>query len=68
MAAGLADVTVLGVEGPSWPALDALGLDEFDAKVDAALNCARLVEADPAMIHTSAHLLGMGTKAVAGGR
>jgi SAM-dependent methyltransferase len=64
-AAGLADVAVFGIEGPSWPALDAAGLNGFDARVDAALRCARMVETDPAMIDTSAHLLGMGKKPLA---
>lgn len=63
VAAGLADVAVLGVEGPSWPALDTIGLGEFNTRVGAAVRCARLVEADPAMIHTSAHLLALGKKA-----
>ena len=60
-AAGWDQVTVHGVEGPAWPALDAAGLDAFDALVDAALRCARLVERDPHLIHTSAHLLATAT-------
>ncbi len=40
-SAGLSDVTVYGVEGPTWPALDAAGLEAFDELVDAAARCAR---------------------------
>ncbi len=46
-AAGWEQVSVHGVEGPAWPALDAAGLEGFDARVDAALRCARMVEQDP---------------------
>lgn len=55
--AGLAGVSVYGVEGPAWPALDVAGTAEFDARVDAALRCARLVEQDPLLINASAHFL-----------
>ncbi|MGW7534860.1 class I SAM-dependent methyltransferase [Amycolatopsis sp. NPDC054798] len=55
--AGLAEVSVYGVEGPAWPALDVAGIAEFDARVDAALCCARLVEQDPLLINASAHFL-----------
>ncbi|HEX3792129.1 MAG TPA: methyltransferase domain-containing protein [Pseudonocardiaceae bacterium] len=58
-AAGLADVTVYGVEGPAWPALDAAGASEFAARVDAALPCARLADQDPLLINTSAHFLAI---------
>ena len=60
-AAGWEQVSVHGVEGPAWPALDAAGLDAFDTLVDAALRCARLVECDPNLIHASAHLLATAT-------
>ena len=59
--AGFAAVTVYGIEGPVWSALDAAGLAEFSARVPAALRCARLVETDPLLINTSAHLLAIGT-------
>jgi hypothetical protein len=52
-------VTVYGVEGPSWPALDVAGIAEFDTRRDAALRCARLVERDPLLINASAHLLAI---------
>ncbi|HEX5542441.1 MAG TPA: class I SAM-dependent methyltransferase [Micromonospora sp.] len=61
-AAGVRDVAVYGVEGPAWLALDAAGIKEFDARVEAALRCARLVEQDPLLINASAHLLAIGQK------
>ncbi|MEU4215875.1 class I SAM-dependent methyltransferase [Actinoplanes sp. NPDC026623] len=61
-SAGLTEVTVYGVEGPAWPALDTAGLPVFDNRVDAALRCARLVERDPLLINTSAHLLALAQK------
>ncbi|MGW4397796.1 hypothetical protein ACWEHA_21115 [Amycolatopsis nivea] len=57
--AGLKGISVYGVEGPAWPALDVAGLEEFDARVDAALRCARLVEQDPLLINASAHFLAV---------
>lgn len=59
-AAGWAQVEVYGLEGPTWPALDAAGLGAFDTLVEAALRAARLVEQDPRVIDTSAHLLAIG--------
>ena len=59
-AAGWAQVEVYGVEGPTWPALDAAGLGAFDTLVEAALRAARLVEQDPRVIDTSAHVLAIG--------
>lgn len=58
-AAGPPEVTVYGVEGPSWMALDTAGISAFDARVDAALRCARIVERDPSLINASAHLLAV---------
>ncbi|GAA5187546.1 methyltransferase domain-containing protein [Rugosimonospora acidiphila] len=57
--AGLVDVTVYGVEGPAWPALDAAGIAAFDGRIEAALRAARAVEQDPLLIHASAHLLAV---------
>jgi SAM-dependent methyltransferase len=57
--AGLHDVAVYGVEGPTWPALDVAGTEQFDALVESALRCARLLERDPLMINTSAHFLAV---------
>jgi hypothetical protein len=56
---GFRDVAVYGVEGPAWPALDALEPRLFDSRQDAALRCARLVEQDPLLLHASAHLLAI---------
>ncbi|WP_433384649.1 class I SAM-dependent methyltransferase [Actinoplanes sp. CA-142083] len=53
------DVTVYGVEGPAWPALDVAGLDAFDTLVDSALRCARIAERDPLLINASAHFLAI---------
>ncbi len=61
-AAGFRDVVVYGVEGPGWPALDVAGLERFEELAPAALECARLVERDPLMMHASAHLLALATR------
>jgi ubiquinone/menaquinone biosynthesis C-methylase UbiE len=61
IAAGLRGVEVLGVEGPSGPALDAHGIDRIDEFLESALRCARIAERDPALIAASAHLLGLAT-------
>jgi ubiquinone/menaquinone biosynthesis C-methylase UbiE len=63
--AGLCDTQVLGVEGPAWLVAD------FDARwADPVLHAdmltvARAVEAEPAMLGASAHLLGIGRKSPA---
>jgi hypothetical protein len=62
-AAGLRDVEVLGVEGPAGPALDAHGIERIDEFLPAAVEAARVVERDPAVIAASAHLLGFGRRA-----
>ena len=59
-SAGLLDIIVLGVEGPSVPTLDAAGLEGSVALMASALRCAELVESDPAMISASPHLLAFG--------
>jgi len=56
-AAGFTGTAVFGVDGPSWPALDAAGLSRFDELVEPALRAARIVERDPHLVHASAHLL-----------
>lgn len=58
----LTEVTVYGVEGPTWPTMDAAGLQAFPGLVEAALRCARIVEQDPLLINASAHLLAMAHK------
>ena len=58
-ATGMQDVAVYGIEGPAWPTLDAVGGENADRYVAAALRCARLVESDPLLVNTSAHLLAI---------
>jgi SAM-dependent methyltransferase len=64
--AGCAEPRVLGVEGPAWLVAD------FDARwADPVLRgdmmaVARAVEAEPAMLGVSAHLLGLGRKPAGG--
>lgn len=60
-AAGFGNVAVFGIEGPTWPTMDAIGEDEFDGLRDAALQSACLVEQDPHMVNASAHLLAVAT-------
>ena len=57
VAAHFRSVTVYGVEGPAWPALDAAGLDAYASLADGAVRAARLVERDPLLINASAHLI-----------
>jgi threonine aldolase len=58
--AGLGEVVVVGVEGPTGPALDAHGPERVSELLPAAIRSARVVERDPALIAASAHLLGFG--------
>lgn len=58
--AGLVEVAVFGVEGPSTPALDNLPLDQAEPLLGSAVRAARLVESDPALIAASPHFLGFG--------
>ncbi|RXR22376.1 class I SAM-dependent methyltransferase [Oerskovia turbata] len=58
--AGLAEVAVYGVEGPSAPALDNLPLDEAEPLLGSAIRAARLLEQDPALIAASPHFLAFG--------
>lgn len=60
-ASGFQSVEVFGIGGPAWPTLDALGETEFETRQHAAIESARLVEQDPLLLHTSAHLLAVGT-------
>lgn len=60
LAAGLADVTVLGVEGPTTAALDNAAPERVDAVLAAAVRCARILESDPAVMETSQHFLAFG--------
>jgi ubiquinone/menaquinone biosynthesis C-methylase UbiE len=64
--AGLTQVTVFGVEGPSAPALDNVPLDEVPALLAAAIRCARVLETDPALIAASPHFLGVAGRQATG--
>jgi len=66
--AGLTDVSVVGIEGPSVPALENASAEMSAAVFDSTLTCARLVESDPALMAASPHLLGVGRVAGAAGR
>ncbi|GAA2635731.1 class I SAM-dependent methyltransferase [Paractinoplanes durhamensis] len=57
--AGVNDVIVYGVEGPTWAALDTAGMAAFDGLVEAAIRGARLTEQDPHLINASAHFLAV---------
>jgi ubiquinone/menaquinone biosynthesis C-methylase UbiE len=65
--AGLADVSVSGVEGPAWPALVALEAHTGETLADSprlasALAAARLAEYDPGLARVSSHLLAFGRR------
>lgn len=57
---GLADVIVVGIEGPTAPALDNASPEAADRVLESAIRCAELVESDPALLAASPHFLGMG--------
>lgn len=59
-SAGLTAVHVVGVEGPSIPALDNASPESAANVFASAVRCAELVEADPALISASPHFLGFG--------
>ncbi|WP_433566953.1 class I SAM-dependent methyltransferase [Nocardia sp. CA-151230] len=58
-AGGFGEVEIYGVEGPSWPTLDHAGLRSLPCLLNAALDCARLLEQDPLLVNASAHLLAI---------
>jgi ubiquinone/menaquinone biosynthesis C-methylase UbiE len=58
--AGLADVRVVGIEGPAWTIVDAPG-DDADARFDSALRCAQLTENFAEIVDSSAHLMALAT-------
>ncbi|MEC4020025.1 class I SAM-dependent methyltransferase [Streptomyces sp. H27-D2] len=65
-AAGLADVTVYGVEGPTWSLLKATEQHTGEKLIDsdmftAALTAARLAEPYPDLLAASSHMLAIGT-------
>ncbi|WP_341715613.1 class I SAM-dependent methyltransferase [Micromonospora sp. FIMYZ51] len=60
--AGLADITVDGIEGPAWIAAEAAAHGPMAQTVfDAALRLARVYRREPALVAASAHLLAQGT-------
>jgi SAM-dependent methyltransferase len=62
VTAGLADVTVLGVEGPGYPMLKLTGAPAAltDAVFDSVVQLARETEQHPALIEANSHLLAIG--------
>ncbi len=62
--AGLSDVEVFGVEGPTWSLLKAVeissGAAPDDALFQSALTAARLSESYPELLSASSHLLAVG--------
>jgi ubiquinone/menaquinone biosynthesis C-methylase UbiE len=61
--AGFLDARVLGVEGPAWLVADFEARWADRVLRDDMIAVARAVEAEPAMLGVSAHLLGIGRKA-----
>lgn len=61
--AGLSDVVVHGVEGPSGGALERVALDapEAPALIDATLTLARALSTTPGVTDMSQHVLAVGT-------
>jgi ubiquinone/menaquinone biosynthesis C-methylase UbiE len=60
-AAGLADIEILGVEGPAITVLHLATPEEADALLPSAVRLAGLLEADPRLISASFHFLARGT-------
>jgi hypothetical protein len=63
-AAGLRDVQVFGVEGPTWSLLKAVeqatGAQPSEELFESALTAARLAEPYPELLAASSHLLAVG--------
>ncbi len=59
-AAGLENRSVLGVEGPTAPALDNATPEQAGDVLESAIRCARLLQSDSALIAASPHFLGVG--------
>jgi SAM-dependent methyltransferase len=60
--AGLADVTIHGVEGPAWAVAEAaVGGPNEQGAFEAALQLARVWSSEPELVAASAHLLAVGT-------
>jgi ubiquinone/menaquinone biosynthesis C-methylase UbiE len=61
-AAGFADVSVVGVEGPAWMLYDFDERWDNPALREDLMDVARRLEAEPSVLGASAHLLGIGRK------
>jgi len=60
--AGLANLTIHGVEGPAWAAAEAaIGGPSEGAVFDAALRLARVYSSEADLVAASCHLLAVGT-------
>ncbi|TCN36934.1 hypothetical protein EV644_112106 [Kribbella orskensis] len=59
-SAGLADIAVLGVEGPAAPTLDNRHPRRGSLLLPSAILLARLLETDPLMMSASLHFLAFG--------
>ncbi len=61
--AGFSGVSVVGVEGPTWTALQVRGVEGFEEQfLSAAMVCALMSEGEPALSWASSHLLAVGRK------
>ena len=60
--AGFRNVRVLGIEGPGWMLRDFAARWKDGKMRRDLLDVARVLEAEPAIIGASSHLLGVGTK------
>jgi ubiquinone/menaquinone biosynthesis C-methylase UbiE len=60
--AGFQDVSVVGVEGPSWLLQDFEVRWKDDALRKDLIDVARLLESEPSIVGVSAHLIGVGRK------
>jgi ubiquinone/menaquinone biosynthesis C-methylase UbiE len=63
-AAGFGTVRVFGVEGPGWLLADFEARWADPASREGILRVARLLEEEPSILGASAHLLGVGCRAV----
>jgi SAM-dependent methyltransferase len=62
-AAGLAQPTILGIEGPLFPLIGSGLVEDRADYFEAALRAARLAERHPEMVPASAHLLALTRRA-----
>jgi ubiquinone/menaquinone biosynthesis C-methylase UbiE len=62
-AAGFSNITVFGIEGPGWLLPDIAERLADPVRRENLLRAARMVEAEPEMVGSSAHLLAVARKA-----